>query len=97
MVRKNLDALIQRDETLARGVLIADDEVNILRDAVHRELIAFMQRERTTVPRAVDLMFIAHDLERIADRATNIAEDVLFLVKGIDVRRHAELREEQRI
>lgn len=96
MVRKSLDALIQRDETLARGVLIADDEVNILRDAVHRELIAFMQRERTRVPRAVDLMFIAHDLERIADRATNIAEDVLFLVKGIDVRRRAELREEQR-
>jgi phosphate transport system protein len=51
-----------------------------------------MQEERTTIPRAVDLMFIAHNLERIADHATNIAEDVLFLMKGIDVRHHAEER-----
>ena len=53
-----------------------------------------MQEESTTIPRAVDLMFIAHNLERIADHATNIAEDVLFLVKGIDVRHHAEVREQ---
>ncbi|HLJ15110.1 MAG TPA: PhoU domain-containing protein, partial [Bryobacteraceae bacterium] len=78
-----------------RSVLVSDDAVDGLRDAVYQELIAFMQEERTTVPRAVDLMFVAHDLERIADHATNIAEDVLFLVKGIDVRHHAELRSEQ--
>ena len=95
MVRKSLDALVKRDEALARSVLTSDDEVDILRDAVYQELINFMQEESTTVPRAVDLMFIAHDLERIADHATNIAEDVLFLVKGIDVRHHAEAREEQ--
>jgi len=95
MVRKSLDALLQRDEALARSVLVSDDAVDGLRDAVYQELIAFMQEERTTVPRAVDLMFVAHDLERIADHATNIAEDVLFLVKGIDVRHHAELRSEQ--
>ena len=65
-----------------------------LRDAVYKELVAFMQEESTTIPRAVDLMFIAHNLERIADHATNIAEDVLFLVKGIDVRHHAEVREQ---
>jgi phosphate transport system protein len=92
MVRKALDALVQKDEALARSVLISDDEVDNLRDAVYQELLVFMQEERTTVPRAVDLMFIAHDLERIADHATNIAEDVLFLVKGIDVRHHAEMR-----
>src|ERR1700684_1142900 len=94
MVRRSLDALVKRDEELARSVLLSDDEVDRLRDAVYKELVAFMQEERTTIPRAVDLMFIAHHLERIADHATNIAEDVLFLVKGIDVRHHAEVREQ---
>ena len=94
MVRKSLDALVKRDEALARSVLISDDEVDSLRDAVYKELVAFMQEESTTIPRAVDLMFIAHNLERVADHATNIAEDVLFLIKGIDVRHHAEVREQ---
>ena len=93
MVRKSLDAFVKRDEALARSVLTSDDEVDRLRDAVYNELVAFMQEESTTIPRAVDLMFIAHNLERIADHATNIAEDVLFLVKGIDVRHHAEVRD----
>jgi phosphate transport system protein len=92
MVRNSLDALVKRDEALARSVLLSDDQVDRLRDAVYKELVAFMQEERTTIPRAVDLMFIAHNLERIADHATNIAEDVLFLMKGIDVRHHAEER-----
>ena len=94
MVRKSLDALTKRDEALARSVLISDDEVDRLRDAVYKELVSFMQEESTTIPRAIDLMFIAHNLERIADHATNIAEDVLFLIKGIDVRHHAEVREQ---
>ncbi|HME08281.1 MAG TPA: phosphate signaling complex protein PhoU [Bryobacteraceae bacterium] len=94
MVRKSIDALISRDEQLARSVLTADDEVDSLQDAAYKELVEFMQAESTTVPRAVDVMFIVHDLERIADHATNIAEDVLFLVKGIDVRHHAEVRSE---
>ena len=93
MVRNSLDALVNRDEALARNVLLRDDEVDSLRDAVYEELVTFMQEERTTIPRAVDLMFIAHNLERIADHATNIAEDVLFLMKGIDVRHHAEARD----
>jgi len=92
MVRNSLDALVKRDEALARTVLVSDDEVDRLRDAVYKELVAFMQEQTTTIPRAVDLMFIAHNLERIADHATNIAEDVLFLMKGIDVRHHAEER-----
>jgi len=86
MVRKSLDALVKRDEALARSVLISDDEVDSLRDAVYKELVAFMQEESTTIPRAVDLMFIAHNLERVADHATNIAEDVVFMVEGVDVR-----------
>jgi|HubBroStandDraft_5_1064220.scaffolds.fasta_scaffold61404_2 phosphate transport system protein len=96
MVRKSLDALVKRDEDLARGVLLSDDEVDRLRDLTYKELVGFMQEQSTTIPRAVDLMFIAHNLERIADHATNIAEDVLFLVKGIDVRHHAEARKLER-
>ena len=88
-----LDAFAKDDAEMARAVLLADDEVDNLRDAVYDELLTFMQEERTTINRAVDLMFIAQNLERIADHATNIAEDVLFLVKGIDVRHHAETRE----
>jgi len=92
MVRSSLDALVKRDEDLARSVLLSDNEVDRLRDSAYKELVGFMQDQSTTIPGAVDLMFVAHNLERIADHATNIAEDVLFLVKGIDVRHHAEAR-----
>jgi phosphate transport system protein len=56
---------------------------------VYEDLIALMQREPSLVPAAVHLMFIARNLERIADHATNIAEDVIYLVRGVDVRHHA--------
>ena len=90
MVRRGLDSLVQRDEALARSVLASDDEVDRLRDAIYSELVAFMQQRSDAIARAVDLMFIAHNLERIAGHATNIAEDVLFMIRGIDVRHHAE-------
>jgi phosphate transport system protein len=93
MVHRSLDAFAKSDAELARSVLLSDDEVDHLRDAVYAELLQFMQEHRTTIDRAVSLMFIAQDLERIADHATNIAEDVLFQVKGIDVRHHAETRQ----
>jgi phosphate transport system protein len=93
MVHRALDAFARGDAAMARDVLLSDDEVDHLRDAVYNELLLFMEEERTTVNRAVSLLFIAQNLERIADHATNIAEDVLFLVKGIDVRHHAETRE----
>ena len=93
MVHRALDAFAKRDAELARQVLLADDEVDRLRDAVYEELLQFMQEEHSTINRSVSLMFVAQNLERIADHATNIAEDVLFLVKGIDVRHHAETRE----
>lgn len=86
MVGQSLDAFVQRDAALARAVLAVDDEVDGLRDAIYNELVRFMQDEPETVPRALNLLFAARSLERIADHATNIAEDVLFLVEGIDVR-----------
>ncbi len=92
MVRKCLDAFVQRSPELARSVLLSDDAVDELRDRIYRELIGFMERDSSTVSRALDLIFVARNLERIADHATNIAEDVLFLVQGVDVRHHAEAR-----
>ena len=89
MLLRVLDAFVKGYADVARGVLLADDEVDALRDSVYTELVAYMQNDPTTVPGAVDLMFVARNLERIADHATNIAEDVVFLVKGVDVRHHA--------
>jgi phosphate transport system protein len=90
MLLKCLDAFVNGDEALARSVLLADDEVDRLRDAVYAELLNTMQRDPGVVPAAVDLIFVARNLERIGDHATNIAEDVVFLINGIDVRHHAE-------
>ncbi len=90
MVHRALDAFVRRDGELAREVLLSDDAVDDLLGAIWTELVAFMQRDPATVSRAVDLLLVARNLERIADHATNIAEDALFLVKGIDVRHHAE-------
>jgi phosphate transport system protein len=89
MLLRTLDAFVKSDAEVATSVLTADDEVDALRDSVYQELVAYMQRDPSTVPAAVDLMFVARNLERIADHATNIAEDVVFLVKGVDVRHHA--------
>jgi len=93
MVHKSLNAFVNRDAELARSVLTSDDAVDDLKDAIYQESIHFMESNPSTVAAAVDLMFVAHNLERIADHATNIAEDVLFLVKGVDVRHHAEAPE----
>jgi phosphate transport system protein len=90
MLLKTLDAFVRGDEALARAVLLSDDQVDRLRDTVYTELLATMQRDPGIVPAAVDLIFVARNLERIGDHATNIAEDVVFLVKGVDVRHHAE-------
>ncbi len=89
MVRKSLDAFVKRDAALARSVLVSDDAIDELRDAIYKELVGFMQRQPASIPQALDLIFVARNLERIADHATNIAEDVLFLVQGVDVRHHA--------
>jgi phosphate transport system protein len=88
MLLKSLDAFVKGDAELATSVLLADNEVDSLRDVVYTELVALMQREPIVVPGAVDMMFVARNLERIADHSTNIAEDVIFLVKGEDVRHH---------
>jgi phosphate transport system protein len=90
MVRKALDAFVSRDAELAKSVLVSDDAVDQLRTANYHELISFMEKEPQHIPQAFQLLSVVRNLERIADHATNVAEDVLFLVKGIDVRHHNE-------
>jgi phosphate transport system protein len=90
MVRKSLDAFVKREPDLARSVLLSDDTVDRLKDEIHDVLVSFMQKDPSVIPQAIDLILVARHLERIADHATNIAEDTLFLVKGVDVRHHLE-------
>jgi phosphate transport system protein len=92
MVRKSLDAFVANDADMARSVLASDDAVDSLRTASYHELISYMEKDPQNIPQALDLIGITRSLERIADHSTNIAEDVLFLVKGIDVRHHSEAR-----
>jgi len=82
MLRSSMDSLVSRDVVMANQVLQDDDEVDELYDQVYRELLIFMLQDPRTIQRATYLLWTAHDLERIADRATNIAERVIFLVTG---------------
>lgn len=92
MVRKALDAFVHRDPDLARSVLSSDDAVDNMRTACYHELVSFMEQDPQHIQQALALLSITRNLERIADHSTNIAEDVLFLVKGVDVRHHAEVQ-----
>lgn len=89
MLLKCLEAFVRGDADLAHTVLLSDDEVDCLRDHVYAELVEAMQRDPGLVSAAVGLIFVARNLERIGDHCTNIAEDVVFLIKGIDVRHRA--------
>jgi phosphate transport system protein len=88
MTRDALDSFVKRDVALARDVLRRDDEVDNLKDQVFRELLTYMMADPGTIQRALALILISRNLERIADHATNIAEDVIFLVEAKDVRHH---------
>ncbi len=92
MVQRCITAFTTRDEDLARSVLVADDEVDRVRNQIYEDLSERMENNPRLVRPGLMYLFIARNLERIADHATNIAEDVIFLVKGIDVRHHNESR-----
>ena len=82
MLRKSIDSLITRDVIMANQVLLDDDVVDALYDQVYRELLLFMVENPKTIKRETYLLWVSHDLERIADRATNIAERVIYLITG---------------
>src|SRR5262245_5236862 len=90
MVKDALDAFVHRDADLARDVVLRDDEADHYRDSIFRELIADMIRNPRAIQPALDLILVSRNLERIADHATNIAEDVVYMVLGRDIRHHLE-------
>jgi phosphate transport system protein len=92
MTRDSLDAFVRKDAALARTVLARDDEVDQLKDHIFRVLLTYMMADPGTIERALSLILVSRNLERIADHATNIAEDVIFVVEAKDVRHHHEER-----
>jgi phosphate transport system protein len=89
MVRESLDALVRRDSDLAMSVWRSDDAVDLLHKRMYRQLVQEMIEEPKRVSRALPLLHISRNLERIADHATNIAEDVIYYVEGKDIRHSA--------
>jgi phosphate transport system protein len=94
MVKDVLDAFVKQDSPLARTVCVRDDLVDGLNDQVFRELLTYMISDSKTIPRCVHLMIVSRCLERIADHATNIAEDVIFMVDARIIKHHAEEKKE---
>jgi phosphate transport system protein len=91
MVRESLEALVKKDVELANRVLAEDDKLDAFRDQIFRELLTYMMADPATIPRALSLILISRNLERVGDHATNIAEEVIFWIQGRDVRhQHGE-------
>jgi phosphate transport system protein len=89
MLRDALDAFVRRDVDLAQQVLNEDDRLDELKTQIFRELLTYMLQDPSTIEPALDLILVSRHLERIGDHATNIAEDVIFIVSAKDVRHHA--------
>ena len=89
MLRDALDAFVRRDVDLAQQVLNEDDKLDALKTQIFRELLTYMLQDTSTIEPALDLILVSRHLERIGDHATNIAEDVIFIVSARDVRHHA--------
>ena len=89
MLRDALDAFVRRDVELAQQVLNEDDRLDSLKTQIFRELLTYMLQDPHTIEPALDLILISRHLERIGDHATNVAEDVIFIVSARDVRHHA--------
>jgi phosphate transport system protein len=88
MVRDSLDSFVKRDLRMAQDVLESDDEVDAAKDEIYLKLTDFMKNDPDTINRSLDFILISRNLERIGDHATNIAEDVIYMVAGKDIRHH---------
>ena len=86
MVRESLEAFVGDDALLAQSVIMTDDQVDALKDQILRELLTYMMADPRTIERGLALILVSRHLERIADHATNIAEDVIYMIQGRDVR-----------
>jgi phosphate transport system protein len=90
MIHDSLDAFVYAKPDLARAIIKRDEKVDLLNRQLHRELTSFMIEDPHTITRCLNLMSVAHNLERIADHATNIAEDIVYLYEGRDIRHQNE-------
>jgi phosphate transport system protein len=90
MLRDALDSFVRRDTEMARRVLYEDDQLDGLKEQIFRELLTYMLQDPATVEPALDLILVSRHLERIGDHATNIAEDVIFMVLARDDRHHQQ-------
>ncbi|OIO38805.1 MAG: phosphate transport system regulatory protein PhoU [Candidatus Omnitrophica bacterium CG1_02_49_16] len=90
MVRDSLKAFIHHDHELAKQVCLDDDKVDRLNDQVFRELLTYVIEDPKKITRAVDLILVARNLERIADHATNISKNVVFIEEGKNIKHHLE-------
>ena len=90
MLHEALDAFVRRDAEAARALVVRDDEVDLLNQQVFRELVSFMLEDPTTITRATELILVARNLERVADLATNVAEEVVFIAEARVIKHHAE-------
>jgi phosphate transport system protein len=90
MVKESLHAYVNRAFDRARAVLLRDDQLDDMNRRIKKDLLALMQKDAGSIEQALDLLLIARNLERIGDHATNIAENAIFVVKGLDVRHHHE-------
>jgi phosphate transport system protein len=91
MLRDALDAFVNGNDALAYETIKKDDLVDQLKDQIFRELLTFMMADTSTIQRALDLILVSRHVERIADHATNICEDVIFMIQGKDVRHQGPL------
>ncbi len=92
MVKDSINAFVNKDENLARNVCERDDEVDNLNDQVFRELLTYMMQDPKNIERAVGLILVGRHLERVADHATNISEDVIYYLKGKTIKHHYDKR-----
>jgi len=93
MVKNSIRSFVEVDSSLARNICRQDDQVDAFNVQIFRELLTYMMQDPSNITRALELMLVGRHLERIADHATNICEDVVYLVEGKDVRHHIEEKE----
>jgi len=95
MLQDGLNAFVNNDAQLARSVCLRDDEVDKLNDQLFRELLTYMLQDQKTIERALALILIARNLERIADHSTNICEDIIYIVEGRTIKHHIEDKKQE--
>lgn len=93
MLRDSITAFIDQDSKLAREILLRDDQVDRSNDAVFRVMLAMMAENSNTIVAGLQMMLVARNLERVADLATNISEDVIYIVEARSIKHHAEEKE----